>query len=232
MFVEVKNVCKNFGKNEATVQVLNNICFEIEKGKICVVLGPSGSGKSTLMNLMGGLDNITSGDIVIGDVSLANKSSKELVEYRRKKLGFVFQFYNLIPDLTIRDNILSCAYLSKSPLDADELIDVLGLKEHAKKYPSQVSGGQQQRCAIARALIKNPELLLCDEPTGALDTKTTKVILSLLERINRKYGTTMLIITHNSVIQQMADQVITIKDGAVNQIVYNENPISAELLDF
>lgn len=232
MFVEVRNVCKSYGENEAAAQVLKNVNFEIEKGKICVVLGPSGSGKSTLMNLMGGLDEISSGDIIVGGVSLAKKTAKELAEYRRQKLGFVFQFYNLIPDLTIRDNILSCAYLSSSPLDADELIDVLGLKEHGKKYPSQVSGGQQQRCAIARALIKNPELLLCDEPTGALDTKTTKIILSLLEKVNKKYGTTMLIITHNNVIKEMADQVITIKDGSIDKIEYNDNPASAENLEF
>lgn len=231
MFVEVKNVCKSFGENEAAAQVLKDMSFEIDKGKICVVLGPSGSGKSTLMNLMGGLDTINSGDIVIGGVSLAGKSAKELAAYRRQKLGFVFQFYNLIPDLTIRDNILSCAYLSDSPLDADELIEILGLKEHEMKYPSQVSGGQQQRCAIARALIKNPELLLCDEPTGALDTKTTKVILSLLEKINKKYKTTMLIITHNSVIKDMADQVITIKDGCVDRIDYNNAPVNPDDLD-
>lgn len=232
MFVEVKNICKNYGENEAAVQILKDVNFEIEKGKICVILGPSGSGKSTLINLIGGLDTITSGDIVVSGISLAGKSSNELVDYRRQKLGFVFQFYNLIPDLTIRDNVLACAYLSDSPLDVDELLDVLELSEHAKKYPSQVSGGQQQRCAIARALIKNPELLLCDEPTGALDTKTTKVILSLLEKINRKYGTTMVIITHNNVIQQMADQVITIKDGSIGRVEYNEKPVSAEVLDF
>ncbi|GAA0063909.1 ABC transporter ATP-binding protein [Clostridium sp. CTA-1] len=194
---------------------------------MCVILGPSGSGKSTLLNTIGGLDRVDEGQIVVDGLDISKLKSKELSLYRRNYLGFIFQFYNLVPNLTLRENIQVCEYLSKESLDLDELLEVLGIKEHKNKFPSQLSGGQQQRCAIARALIKNPKLLLCDEPTGALDYKTSKEILILLEKINKKYGTTILIVTHNTVIKDMVHKVIKIKDGQISNEYVNENLIPA-----
>lgn len=194
---------------------------------MCVILGPSGSGKSTLLNTIGGLDGVDEGQIVVDGLDISKLKSKELSLYRRNYLGFIFQFYNLVPNLTLRENIQVCEYLPKESLDLDELLEVLGIKEHKNKFPSQLSGGQQQRCAIARALIKNPKLLLCDEPTGALDYKTSKEILILLEEINKKYGTTILIVTHNTVIKDMVHKVIKIKDGQISNEYVNENLIPA-----
>lgn len=232
MFLEVKKVKKVYGLGENSVSVLNGISTFVDKGAICVIMGPSGSGKSTFLNAIGGLDIVDSGDIIVDGVNIANMNSKKLELYRRNYLGYIFQFYNLIPNLTIRENIQVCEYLSKSPLDIDELIETIGLKDHQKKFPSQLSGGQQQRCAIARALVKNPKLLLCDEPTGALDYKTSKEILVLLEKVNKKYGTTMLVVTHNEVIQEMAHQVIKIKDGMINSEHKNEVRKHASELDW
>lgn len=228
MFIEVKNVRKSYGENGNRVEILKGVSTEIDKGQMCVILGPSGSGKSTFLNVMGGIDIVNSGSIMIDgkDISMYNK--KQLENYRRDYLGFIFQFYNIIPNLTLRENIKVCEYISDSPLDVDELIDTLGLTEHQNKYPSQVSGGQQQRCAIARALVKNPRLLLCDEPTGALDSKTSKEILILLEKVNKQYGTTMLIVTHNDLIQKMVHKVIKIKDGQIYEDYNNESIISAK----
>ncbi len=232
MFIEVNNVRKFYGENGNRVEILKGVSTSVEKGKMCVILGPSGSGKSTFLNIMGGIDSVSSGNIIVNghDISKYNKNQLEL--YRRDYLGFIFQFYNLVPNLTLRENIKVCEYISNSPLDLDELIGVLGLTEHQDKYPSQVSGGQQQRCAIARALVKNPRLLLCDEPTGALDSKTSKEILILLENINKLYGTTMLIVTHNDMIQKMVHKIIKIKDGQICEDYDNENVISAKDIVF
>lgn len=213
------------------MQVLDGITTQIEKGELCVLLGPSGSGKSTLLNVIGGLDTIDSGSIRIDGLEITCLDSEALSDYRRDTLGFVFQFYNLIPNLTVRENIEVCQTLSDEPLDIDDLMETLGIKAHQHKFPAQLSGGQQQRCAFARALIKNPGLLLCDEPTGALDSKTSKEILILLETINQKYGMTMLIVTHNDEIKKMVHHIIRIRDGMIEQDYYNEQRIAAAELD-
>lgn len=231
MYITVKDLKKSYGSGDNTVQVLRGIDTEIEKGNMCVIQGTSGSGKSTLLNCIGGLDTIDSGSVVVNGQEIAGLSQDALAEYRRDQLGFIFQFYNLVPNLTVRENIQVCQYLTKQPLDLDELLEVLGLTEQQHKFPSQLSGGQQQRCAIARALIKNPALLLCDEPTGALDSNTSKDILILLERINAQYGTTMLIVTHNNSIKNMVHQVIRIKDGKIRESYQNEHRIPAEQLE-
>lgn len=217
MFIEVNDIKKSYGEGGSYVQVLKGVSTGIQKGQICAILGPSGSGKSTLLNTIGGLDTIDSGSIKISNIEITKLNPKELSLYRRNLLGFIFQFYNLVPNLTVKENIQVCEYLTKTPLDINELLEVLGLTEHQKKFPSQLSGGQQQRCAIARALIKNPELLLCDEPTGALDYQASREILMLIEKINKKYGTTMLIVTHNTAIKEMVHRVIKIKDGQISE---------------
>ncbi|HDK7176451.1 TPA: ABC transporter ATP-binding protein [Clostridium botulinum] len=227
MFLDVRDIKKSYGGVGNSTQILNGISLGVERGQMCVILGPSGSGKSTLLNTIGGLDGVDEGQIVVDGLDISKLKSKELSLYRRNYLGFIFQFYNLVPNLTLRENIQVCEYLSKESLDLDELLEVLGIKEHKNKFPSQLSGGQQQRCAIARALIKNPKLLLCDEPTGALDYKTSKEILILLEEINKKYGTTILIVTHNTVIKDMVHKVIKIKDGQISNEYVNENLIPA-----
>ncbi|KNZ41492.1 ABC transporter ATP-binding protein [Acetobacterium bakii] len=222
MFIEVNDIKKSYGEGGSYVQVLKGVSTGIEKGQICVIVGPSGSGKSTLLNTIGGLDTIDSGSIKISDIEITKLNSNELSLYRRNLLGFIFQFYNLVPNLTVKENIQVCEYLTKTPLDINELLEVLGLTEHQKKFPSQLSGGQQQRCAIARALIKNPELLLCDEPTGALDYQASREILMLIEKINKRYGTTMLIVTHNTAIKEMVHRVIKIKDGQISEDYANK----------
>jgi len=211
--------------------VLKGIDLSVEKGVMCVIQGTSGSGKSTMLNCIGGLDTVDSGSIRIDGKEIVGLKSKELSEYRRDALGFIFQFYNLVPNLTVRENIRVCEYLTEDPLDMNELLDTLGLTEHQNKFPSQLSGGQQQRCAIARALIKNPKLLLCDEPTGALDSNTSRDILILLEKINAKYGTTMLIVTHNNSIKNMVHQVVRMKDGLICASYMNETRIPAAELE-
>lgn len=228
MFCRIENVCKDYGNKDDMnqVRVLDHVTTDIQKGDICVILGPSGSGKSTFLNILGGLDDASEGKIYIDSKEITKLRKRTLGEYRRESLGFVFQFYNLIPNLTVRENIETCSYLAKEPLDIDELLEELGLTEHQKKYPSQLSGGQQQRCSIARALVKNPRILLCDEPTGALDYKTSKEILVLLEKVNKQYGTTMLIVTHNEEIKHMAHKIIKIRDGKIEEDVRNE-PIPA-----
>ncbi|MBR1561771.1 MAG: ABC transporter ATP-binding protein, partial [Ruminococcus sp.] len=195
MYLEVKDVKKSYGKDQSFIQVLKGVNTSVEKGQMCVIQGTSGSGKSTLLNCIGGLDEMDSGSVKVDGKEIFGLKPSELSDYRRDNLGFIFQFYNLVPNLTVRENIKVCEYLAEEPLDMDDLLETLGLTEHQNKFPAQLSGGQQQRCAIARALIKNPKLLLCDEPTGALDSKTSRDILILLERINEKYGTTMLIVT-------------------------------------
>ena len=227
MYVEIRNVTKSYGEGGSYCKVLNGISTLIDRGQICVILGPSGSGKSTLLNAIGGLDTVDSGQIHIDGKEITGLKPERLSDYRRDTLGFVFQFYNLIPNLTAEENIQVCGYLSKVPLSMQELLDILGLTEHRNKFPSQLSGGQQQRCAIARALIKNPKLLLCDEPTGALDSKTAKEILILLEKINQIYGTTILMVTHNAAIRSMAHKVIQIRDGQISGEYENDSRIPA-----
>ncbi len=231
MYLQVKDLKKSYGENDSYIQVLKGISTELTQGEMCVIQGTSGSGKSTLLNCIGGLDTIDSGSILVDGMEVGGLSQKELAEYRRNSLGFIFQFYNLVPNLTVKENIQVCEYLSKSPLDINELLETLGLTKHQDKFPSQLSGGQQQRCAIARALIKNPKLLLCDEPTGALDSKTSRDILVLLEEINKKYGTTMLIVTHNNSIKNMVHKVIIIKDGQISKEYRNETRIPASELE-
>ena len=231
MYVEIKDLKKSYGEGSNVTRVLRGVTTCIEKGQICAILGPSGSGKSTLLNCVGALETADSGSIIVDGMELCGKSANTLSEYRREKTGFIFQFYNLVPNLTVRENIQVCQYLSKNPLSLDGLLDTLGLTEHQKKFPSQISGGQQQRCAIARAAIKNPGLLLCDEPTGALDSVSSREILILLEKINKDYGTTILLVTHNSVIQQMAHKVLTIRDGQITEERENPAPVSAADLE-
>ena len=231
MFVEVSDIKKSYGEGGSYVQVLKGVSVEIEKGEVCVIQGTSGSGKSTLLNCIGGLDEVNSGSIKIDGKEIVGLKGEKLSDYRRDNLGFIFQFYNLIPNLTVKENIQVCEYLTKDALNMDELLEILGLSDHKDKFPSQLSGGQQQRCAIARALIKNPKLLLCDEPTGALDSKTSRDILILMEKINKQYGTTMLIVTHNNSIKNMVDHVIYIKDGEISKNYRNENKVPAAELE-
>jgi len=230
MFVEVKNLKKDYGASENLIHVLKGIDFQMEKGEICTVLGPSGAGKSTLLNLIGGIDTLTSGEIKIAGKPIELDDKDGLLEYRRNHLGFVFQFYNLIPDLTVKENIEVCGFLGKGNLDIDKLLSSLGLKEHQNKFPRQLSGGQQQRTSIGRALIKAPTLLLCDEPTGALDYDTSKEILELLEKVNHEYNTTILIVTHNEAISHMSDRVIHLKDGRITKNTVNPQKIAAKQL--
>jgi len=232
MYVEITNIKKSYGEGGSFVQVLDGISTRIQKGQMCVILGPSGSGKSTLLNAIGGLDTVDSGSIRIDSREITTLKPNALSDYRRDTLGFVFQFYNLITNLTVRENIEVCRYLSPEPLDMDDLLQTLGLTEHQHKFPSQLSGGQQQRCAIARALVKNPKLLLCDEPTGALDSKTAREILILLEEINQRYNVTMLIVTHNDVIKNMVHKVIKIRDGQIHKEYDNTNRIPAAKLEW
>ncbi len=216
-YLAIENLTKSFGKDTAKVNVLNGVNMSVNKGEMCTVLGQSGSGKSTLLNIIGGLDSADGGTLLVDGLNIAELTAEELAAYRRRYLGFVFQFYNLVPNLTVLENIQVGEYLSESPLDRNELLDVLGLKELQNRFPQELSGGQQQRCSIGRALIKNPRLLLCDEPTGALDYRTSKDILELIERINALYHTTILIVTHNQTISQMTHKTVFLKDGAVSR---------------
>ena len=231
-FLSIGNLSKSFGQGEARVQVLKDISCDIERGEICVLFGPSGSGKSTFLNMVGGLEPADSGSISVNGVDITKLSDHDLVEYRRRELGFIFQFYNLVPDLTVRENIEVCQYLSHEPLPLDDLLKSLGLWEHRGKFPNQISGGQQQRCAIGRALVKNPSLLLCDEPTGALDYHTSKEILELMERINQEYGCTMVIVTHNDAIRHMSHHILRLRDGQLAEDVHNTHLLPARELSW
>jgi len=231
-FVEISNIKKHFGEGESRIEVLKGIDINIEKGEICVLLGPSGSGKSTLLNIIGAIESADDGYIAIDGEKTKLMSEKKLTQYRRKHLGYVFQMYNLIPNLTVRENIEVGAYLSDKPLDIDELMSTLGIADQANKLPSQLSGGQQQRTSIGRAIVKNPDILLCDEPTGALDYNTSKEILKLLEDVNQKYGNTVIMVTHNDAIKNMADRVFTLRDGEIRKNYKNENKISAAELEW
>ena len=232
MQLELQNIKKSYGGNESRIKVLKDISLSVERGEFVVLLGPSGSGKSTLLNIIGGIDNADSGKIIIREKSMSDMDEKALTNYRREHLGYIFQMYNLIPNLNVRENIEVGAYLSKNPLDIDELLDVLGLTNHQNKLPSQLSGGQQQRCAIGRAIVKNPDILLCDEPTGALDYKTSKEILALIEEVNQKYGNTVIMVTHNDAIKNMADFVVKLRDGVIRKSYRNEVKQKAEELDW
>lgn len=232
MFLTVKDLKKSFGSASNKVEVIKEINFEVNKGEICVLLGPSGSGKSTLLNIIGGIDDADSGYVSINNEKTKDMKEKELTRYRRKHLGYVFQMYNLIPNLNVKENIEVGAYLSDSPLDINELLNTLGLYEHRHKLPNQLSGGQQQRTAIGRAIVKNPDILLCDEPTGALDYHTSKEILKLIEDVNKKYGNTVIMVTHNDAIQNMADRVIKLRDGQIRDNIVNNNKISAADLEW
>ncbi|MBR1456432.1 MAG: ABC transporter ATP-binding protein [Oscillospiraceae bacterium] len=232
MFLEIRSIQKSFGQGDNRVQVLKGVDLSLERGEFCVLLGPSGSGKSTLLNILGGIDSADSGDIAINGESMASMKEKQLTAYRRRHLGYVFQMYNLIPNLTVRENVEVGAYLSDAPLPVDELLRTLGLEEHQDKLPNQLSGGQQQRTAIGRAIVKNPDILLCDEPTGALDYSTSKEILKLIETVNRTYGNTVVMVTHNAAIKDMADRVVRLRDGAICGNERNEHKVSAEDLEW
>lgn len=232
MFLEISKIKKSFGEGESRVEVLKGIDLEIEKGEICVLLGPSGSGKSTLLNIIGGIDGADSGYIAINGEKTADMTEKKLTVYRRKHLGYIFQMYNLIPNLNIKENVEVGAYLSEKPLDTDEILKTLGLYEHRHKLPNQLSGGQQQRASIGRAIVKNPDILLCDEPTGALDYNTSKEILKLIEEVNHKYGTTVIMVTHNDAIKNMADRVVMLRDGIIRKNYTNETKVPAAELEW
>lgn len=232
MFLEIRGIKKSFGTGDSRVNVLKGLDLDIEKGEFCVLLGPSGSGKSTLLNIIGGIDGADEGSITIEGERLEDMTEKKLSLYRRKHLGYIFQMYNLIPNLTVRENIEVGAYLSDRPLDVDELLETLGLYEYQRKLPNQLSGGQQQRTAIGRAIVKNPDILLCDEPTGALDYNTSKEILKLIETLNHKYGNTIVMVTHNDAIKDMADRVVKLRDGMIRRNYQNEQKIPAADLEW
>ena len=232
MFLQLSDIRKSYGNKENRVEVLKGISLELEKGEMCVLLGPSGSGKSTLLNIIGGIDSADSGRILINRDRMEDMTDRQLTAYRRKHLGYIFQSYNLIPNLTVRENIEVGAYLSKDPLSVDELLEILGMTAHKDKMPSQLSGGQQQRTAIGRAIVKNPDILLCDEPTGALDYNTSKDILTLIERINREYGNTIIMVTHNDALKGMADRILTLKDGSIRRDYRNDHKIPAAELEW
>lgn len=231
-FLEVHDLHKAYGEGDSRQEVLRGMDFTVDKGEFCVLLGPSGSGKSTLLNIIGGIDSADDGYISINGDKLKDMDEKALTTYRRKHLGYVFQLYNLIPNLTVKENIEVGAYLSDKPLNIDDLLHTLGLFDHKDKLPNQLSGGQQQRTSIGRAIVKNPDILLCDEPTGALDYNTSKEILKLIEDVNQKYGNTIIMVTHNEAIQNMADHTIKLRDGVVRKNIINEHKVSATELDW
>lgn len=232
MFLEIHDLKKNFGSGNNRTEVLKGIEFTANKGEICVLLGPSGSGKSTLLNIIGGIDSPDDGYVAIEGEKMKDMTEKALTRYRRRHLGYIFQMYNLIPNLNVKENIEVGAYLSEKPLEIDDLLKTLGLYEHRHKLPNQLSGGQQQRTAIGRAIVKNPDILLCDEPTGALDYNTSKDILNLIEEVNHKYGNTVIMVTHNDAIKYMADRVVQLRDGQIRKNYCNEKKISAVDLDW
>ena len=231
-FLQISGLKKSFGSGENRTEVLRGLDFTVTKGEFCVLLGPSGSGKSTLLNIIGGFDNADSGYIAINGEKTVDMDEKTLTQYRRKHLGYVFQMYNLIPNLNVKENVEVGAYLSDSPLDVDDILKTLGLYEHRHKLPNQLSGGQQQRTSIGRAIVKNPDILLCDEPTGALDYKTSKEILKLIEDVNQKYGNTVIMVTHNDAIKNMADRVIKLRDGMIRKNIVNDVKVPAMELDW
>jgi len=231
MFISLKNAIKSYGSGESKVNALDDASFELEKGKICVILGPSGSGKSTLLNVIGGLDSIDSGTLLIDGKKVSELSNSELTNYRREDVGFVFQFYNLIPDLTVKENIEVVSDISKNSFEINEVMNALDITKYSDRFPRELSGGQQQRVAIARAIIKNPKLLLCDELTGALDSKSSRTVLEFVDKVNKQFSMTVLIITHNEAIAEMADRVIRIKDGKIISNEINDDKKSVDKID-
>lgn len=232
MYLQVNELCKEYKTGEVTFKALNNASFTLDKGQICVILGPSGSGKSTLMNIIGGIDGAQKGSVVIEEKEITALNDAQLTEYRRDSVGFVFQFYNLIPNLTVVENIEVAANISKNPMNIDDILDAVDMKDHKNKFPRELSGGQQQRVSIARALVKNPKILLCDEPTGALDYKTSKDILSLISHVNNKYNTTTLIITHNTAISAMAHRILKLRSGEIVEDILNDNILPPEGIEW
>ena len=231
-YIELKNVCKEYKMGEITIKALNNTNFTIEKGELVVVVGPSGAGKTTALNILGGMDSVTSGDVIVDGKNIAKLKNRELTKYRREDIGLVFQFYNLVQNLTAIENVELATQICKDSLDPDDVMEKVGLRDRKNNFPSQLSGGEQQRVAIARAIAKNPKLLLCDEPTGALDYKTGKQILKLLQDTSRKENMTVIIITHNAAIAPMADKIIRFKNGTAESIEINENPVPVENIEW
>ena len=231
MFIELKNAVKTYGKGDTKDNALNGLSFQLEEGKICVILGPSGSGKSTLLNILGGLDYLDEGVLKVDGKTVTSLTKNQLTDYRKDDIGFVFQFYNLIPDLTAEENIEVVSDIAERPLDLEELLDSLEITHLRKRFPAELSGGQQQRVAIARAMIKRPKLLLCDELTGALDTHSSRAVLEVIEKVNAAYGTTIAIVTHHEAFAAMADCVVRIKDGEVDEFIENQTKVPAKDLD-
>lgn len=231
-FVEFKNVGKTYHMGEVDIEALKDVNFTIEKGEFCVVVGASGAGKTTILNILGGMDSLSEGQVMLDGEEISAYNSKKLTTYRRYDIGFVFQFYNLVPNLTALENVELAAQICKDPLDAAQVLEMVGLQDRAGNFPAQLSGGEQQRVAIARALAKNPKLLLCDEPTGALDYNTGKAILKLLQDTCRKEGMTVVVITHNHALTAMADRVITVKSGTVQKIERNEHIVPVEEIEW
>lgn len=231
-FVEFERVKKTYRMGEVTIEALRDATFQVEQGELCVIVGPSGAGKTTLLNILGGMDTLTDGKIHLGGEEISAYKERQLTRYRRHEVGFVFQFYNLVPNLTALENVELAAQICKDGLDAAQMLHLVGLEHRTGNFPAQLSGGEQQRVAIARALAKNPKLLLCDEPTGALDYTTGKAILKLLQDMSREKGMTVIIITHNGALTAMADRVIKVKNGMVTSVMKNENPVSVEEIEW
>ena len=231
-YIEFKNIVKEYKMGEVTIKALNNTNFEIEKGELVVIVGPSGAGKTTTLNILGGMDKATSGEVIVDGKEITKLNDKKLIEYRRNDIGFVFQFYNLVQNLTAKENVELATQICSDALDVNEILEEVGLSDRKDNFPAQLSGGEQQRVAIARAIAKNPKLLLCDEPTGALDYKTGKSILKLLQEMARKEKMTVAIITHNGAIAPMADKVIHFKNGTAEKIEINDNPISIDEIEW
>ena len=231
-YIEFKNIVKEYKMGEVTIKALNNTNFEIEKGELVVIVGPSGAGKTTTLNILGGMDKATSGEVIVDGKEITKLNDKKLIEYRRNDIGFVFRFYNLVQNLTAKENVELATQICSDALDVNEILEKVGLSDRKDNFPAQLSGGEQQRVAIARAIAKNPKLLLCDEPTGALDYKTGKSILKLLQEMARKEKMTVAIITHNGAIAPMADKVIHFKNGTAEKIEINDNPISIDEIEW